>query len=122
MYVFFCHPKEDKMRMKKVSIFLPFDVFEKFRVEASELRMSVSDILRQQLMKDDSLLLYDDDPAGEERKEEDTTKPPSEIDLAVIEILFLLRESFLERNGQILKKTHEKMEKLFGKDRKRIWV
>ena len=106
------------MRMKKVSLFLPFDVFEKFRVEASELRMSVSDILRQHLMKDDSLVSYDYDREAKEDKEEIWPPQLSETDLAIYETLLLLRGFVFERNAQISKKTHEKMEELFGKDRK----
>ena len=120
--------------LRKLTHRLPIDVFEELQEEALKHRISISDVIRDKLLwcKSYELKGGPSNPAsrqmrfaqddGPERlsSPEQAPKPNSEVDFAIFEILFLLREFLFERNGQILKKIDEKMERRFGKERKRI--
>ena len=116
------------MRLRQLSHRLPIDLLEDLREEASKHRITMSDLIRAKLLflKDANLNPQPPISSGVTQNNppmpsssQPTTNHPSEIDLAILEILFLLREFLFERNGQILKKIDEKMEKRFGKDRKK---
>lgn len=119
---------------QKLSLRLPDDVFRYLREEASKLGISVSDIVRERILRGRSSDLNQGAEPQESSQFQNSTDRPnhppghleepvrsiSETDFAIFEILYLLREFLFERNGQILKRVDEKMEKRFGKERKRI--
>lgn len=120
--------------LRKLTHRLPIDEFEELRKEARERRISISDVIRDKLLRCKNYETKDNHPnfnsrevdldrshnQGESGPPEGFAKPNSEMDFAIFEILHLLREFLFERNGQILKRVDEKMEKRFGKERKRI--
>lgn len=112
--------KNDKFMQHQISVKVPIDVFESLREEALKHRISISDVVRERILAPQDQLLLSQAISDGSNKAKSSQKTFSDIDLAIIEILFLLREFLLERNGQILKKTDEKMEKRFGKDRKKF--
>lgn len=89
----------------QISVRIPIDVFEELQAEALKHRISISNVVRQKLVSEKIIT---------------PKEKSSELDLVTIEILFLLREFIFEKNGQILKKIDEKMERQFGKERKKI--
>jgi|GEM_PF-2694449 len=119
---------------QKLSLRLPNDVFQNLREEASKHGISVSDVVRERILRgrngdlnqasvvheSSQLQKSTNRPNEEPGQLEGSEKKIPETDFAIFEILFLLREFLFERNGQILKKIDEKMEKRFGKERKRI--
>ena len=112
--------KNDKLMHHQISVKVPIDIFEGLQQEAAKHKVSISDIVRERIMAPENNSLLVPNPNPTKTESESSIQPFCEIDLSIIEVLFLIRESFLERNGQILKKIDEKMEKRFGKDRKRI--
>lgn len=119
---------------QKLSLRLPNDVFQNLREEASKHRISVSDVVRERILRGrnadlkqvsmvhefSQLRKSTNRPDDEANPIEGLVKRITETDFAIFEILFLLREYLFERNGQILKKIDEKMERRFGKERTRI--
>ncbi len=116
---------------KKISLLLPNDVFENLREEAARARISVSDTIREKILQYENA-----NPASPPALElsSNLQNQLSEIlslvsknqklqpasDPAILEILFLLRELLLQRDGAILRKVDTKLDQLFGKERKKI--
>ena len=120
IYDFLRVTKNDKLMHHQISVKVPIDVFESLQQEAAKHKVSISDIVRERIMAPENNSLLLPNPNSPKTESVPPIKSFSEIDLSIIEVLFLIRESFLERNGQVLKKIDEKMEKRFGKDRKKI--
>ena len=120
--------------LRKLTHRLPIDEFEELREEASKRRISISDVIRDKLLRSKSYESREGHPnhsfpefdfdrshgQGGLGPPERLANPNSEMDFAIFEILYLLREFLFERNGQILKRVDEQMEKRFGKERKKI--
>ena len=110
--------------LKQVSVKLPFRVFEELRQEAEKKHLSVSDVMRERIfLKPASKILNSEESnpkISDEKISEPVPYPSTESDFALLEILLLLREFLFERNAQVLKKVDEKLERRFGKDRKRV--
>ena len=102
---------------KKVSFLLPFDIFEDLQKEALKYQISISDLIRERISWPERLK---NDSANTLTPVANPVDSPSEDKLINLEILFLLRDFLFERNGQTLKKISEKMDKYFGKDRKKF--
>lgn len=114
--------------LRKLTHRLPIDLFEELQEEASKHRITMSDLIRGKLLflKNSNLSFQSPLSPGITQNNSPPPSPPQttvnqsqETDPAILEILFLLREFLFERNGQILKKVDEKMERRFGKDRKK---
>jgi hypothetical protein len=102
---------------RRLSLEFPIDMYEDLREEALKHKTSIADVVRQKILKsNDSIPKKPEEPtlSGKDQKQED------EVLSMILEILLLLREFLFERNGQILKKVDEKMEKRFGKERRKI--
>lgn len=102
---------------RRLSLEFPIDMYEDLREEALNLKLSIADVVRQKiLLSNNSRFKKSEEPnsGGKDQKQED------EVRIMTLEILLLLREFLLERNGQVLKKIDEKLEKRFGKERKKI--
>ena len=125
----------DKFRLKKVSFRLPSELVEEYEMKANRFEMPLSHILRDQFLQGSSATDPTSDPSAQilqaiqnigQKLTELQLSPATETNSSAqdnplcLEILFLLREFLFERNAQVLKKVDEKMEKRFGKDRKRI--
>jgi hypothetical protein len=105
---------------RKISLRLPIDIFEDLRDEALKHRISISDVVRDKILVPRSSIISEKANTPNFLQIENTKEPANESYFATLEILHLLREFLFERNGQILKKIDDKMEKRFGKDRKKI--
>ena len=102
---------------RKVSLLLPMSVFEDIQTEALKYQISISDLIRERISRPER---FKNDFSKTVISPAQPISQPSEENLINLEILFLLREFLFERNAQILKKVDERMEKQFGKDRKKI--
>lgn len=102
---------------RKVSFLLPIGVFEDIQTEALKYQISISDLIRERISRPER---FKKDSSNTVVSPAQPTSQPPEENLINLEILFLLREFLFERNAQILKKVDERMEKRFGKDRKKI--
>jgi hypothetical protein len=102
--------------LRKITLRLPFDIFEDLKEEAQKYCVSISDVIRERLLRPE---ISNNDFPNLSTSPKQITNQPSEDNLINLEILFLLREFLFERNGQILKRVDEKMERRFGKDRKK---
>ena len=114
--------------LRKMSLRLPIDIYEELFEEALRLRVSVSDVVREKILsvKHSNLNSSFQPPSSSQNeifKQDIHVKekiyPSEENDFVNLEILFLFREFLFERNAQILKKVDEKLDRRFGKDRKR---
>lgn len=116
--------------LRKFTLLLPIDVFKDLQAEALRERISISDVIRDKILQAKNPKLENPIPA-EKPKFEAFTKPDTppndqfktvipHIDFASLETLYLLREFLFDRNGQILKRVDDKMEKSFGKERKKF--
>lgn len=120
--------------MKKVSFRLPAELVEECERKAEHFKLPLSHVLRDRFLEttlgntstvDASSSLL---PAlqGIEEKlvalqvfHPKEAVPSSQDDPLFLEILFLLRAFLFERNAQILKSVDEKLDRRFGKDRRR---
>lgn len=102
---------------RKVSFLLPMDVFEDIQTEALKYQISISDLIRERISRPER---FKNDSSNILASPAQPISQPPEENLINLEILFLLREFLFERNAQILKKVDERMEKQFGKDRKKF--
>ncbi len=125
----------DKLRLKKVSFRLPSKLVEECEREALNFKLPLSEVLRDRfLQKLSSSTSHFDTSSPLIQRLQDIEQKMIDLQLShaqdaslssqesplVVEILFLLREFLFERNAQILKKVDEKLERRFGKDRKRV--
>jgi hypothetical protein len=111
------------MMLRKITHRLPINLYEDLRDEALKYRISISDVIRGKLLAStnpDPKKEFAEKQELEKSSASEQTKQTSEIYLMTLEILLLLREFIFERNAQILKRVDEKMERRFGKDRKKI--
>jgi heterodisulfide reductase subunit C len=115
---------------QRISVRIPNEVFQSLREEAIKHGVRISDVVRDKILKE-KISKVGTSVQAEEIKFEAFTKPGGELndkispnihhaDFAALESLYLLREFLFERNAQILKRVDDKMEKRFGKERKRI--
>lgn len=120
-----------KLFKEIISLRLPQDIREELREEAEEKRLSISDIIRDRISKSKSSFSLDqcfeeilNRLDSLELKVAQFQNPQVQSsgtqDPMAVETLSLLREFLLERNAQVVKKVDEKMEKRFGKDRKKV--
>ncbi len=116
---------------KKISLRLPDDIFEKLSDEAALMRISISDVMREKMLREensnsDSLKLSEPSENLQNQISEilslvsKNEKNKHDADPTLIEILFLLRELFLQRDGGVIRKVDAKLDQLFGKERKKI--
>ncbi len=117
--------------LRKFSLRLPVDLYEDLREEALRERISLSDVIREDVFRSRKSKgeLPQISKIHSNLQEESSTiltllsqreNLNQENHLMIVETLSLFREFLFERNGQILKKVDEKMEKRFGKERKKI--
>lgn len=115
---------------QRISVRVPNEVFYALHEEAKIHGVKISDVVRDKILQAKGTKLGKPF-LSEESKFEAFTKPGTgtnhenkflipNLDFATLETLFLLREFLFERNAQILKRVDDKMEKRFGKERKRI--
>lgn len=115
---------------QRISVRVPNEVFESLREEAKKHGVKISDVIRDKILPKKFAQLpgptQPQEPIFEAFTKastvtnEDVKTTIPNIDFANLETLYLLREFFFERNAQILKRVDDKMEKRFGKERKRI--
>lgn len=111
--------------LRKFTVCLPIEIFEDLREEASKHRLSISDVVREKILGSRNAILKaetvaavipQNESAQDQAKNtvpfEETSKQVSEISFRTLETLFLLREFLFERDAQILKRVHEKMERM----------
>ncbi len=120
--------------LRKFTVCLPIEIFEDLREEAAKHRLSISDVVREKILGARNVILKTETPAAVSLKNEpaqnqnssnavrseETSKQISEISFTTLETLLLLREFLFERNGQILKRVDEKLERRFGRERKKV--
>ena len=115
---------------QRISVRIPNEVFQLLREEAKEHGIRISDVIRDKILQA-KRPKFENPGLTEKPKFEAFTRvdiPPIDetktaiphIDFASLETLYLLREFLFERNAQILKRVDDKMEKRFGKERKKI--
>jgi len=115
---------------QRISVRVPNDVFESLREEAKIHGVRISDVIRDKILprkfSKQGIPTQLEEPkfeaftnAGTTANDESKSTIPH-IDFANLETLYLLREFLFERNAQILKRVDDKMEKRFGKERKRV--
>jgi hypothetical protein len=102
---------------RRLSLGLPINLYEDLRDEAEKHQVSIADIIRQKIIRRDHSI--PDQPQKPDPIVQ-TPKQDDELKAICLEMLFLLREFLFERNAQILKKVDEKLERRFGKDRKKF--
>ncbi len=102
---------------RKVSFLLPMNTFEDLQTEASKYQISISDLIRERISRPGRFKI---DLSNSVVCAPQPTNQSSEDNPLNLEILLLLREFLFERNAQILRKVDEKLEKRFGKDRKKF--
>lgn len=116
--------------LRKFTLLLPIEIFKELQTEAFREKISVSDVIRDKILRAKTPRSGTTTPPVESKFEaftKATTAPIDEtkstipdIDFANLETLYLLREFLFERNAQILKRVDERMERRFGKERKKI--
>ncbi len=102
---------------RKVSFLLPMNVFEDLQTEALKYQISISDLIRERISRPER---FKNDLSNSVACTPQPANQSSEDNPLNLEILLLLREFLFERNAQILRKVDEKLEKRFGKDRKKF--
>lgn len=103
--------------LRKMALRLPIELFEELQREALREKTSVSNLVREIILHSK---ISKNDFSNPSIFPQQAPEQSSEENLINLETLFLLREFLFERNAQILKKVDERMEKQFGKDRKKI--
>lgn len=116
--------------LRKFSLLLPIEIFKELQAEANREKISISDVVRDKILRSKIPKLETSSPPIESKfgTLPSISPPPNEdskidfslIHFALFETLYLLREFLFERNAQILKRVDDRMEKRFGKERKRI--
>lgn len=116
--------------LRKFSLLLPIEMFKELQAEANREKISISDVVRDKILCSKTPKLETSSPPIESKFETlpSISLPPKEeskfdlslIHFASLETLYLLREFLFERNAQILKRVDDRLEKRFGKERKRI--
>ena len=102
---------------RKVSFLLPMNIFEDLKAEALKYQISISDLIRERISRPGR---FRNDLSNPVTCVPQPASQSSEENLLNLETLFLLREFLFERNAKILRKVDEKLEKRFGKDRKKF--
>ncbi len=116
---------------KKISLLLPNDIFENLREEAARARISISDAIREKIFREEDFntaSVKSTESSGNLQNQiseilsfiSKNEKARQSSDAPIIEILFLLRELLLQRDGGIIRKVDAKLDQLFGKERKKI--
>jgi len=95
---------------------LPIEIFEDLENEAHVHHISISDVVRNRFLQLQNFKNGISKPLPPSA----APSQASEIDHLACETILLLREFLFERHAQVLKKVDEKMEKRFGKDRRRV--
>ena len=103
--------------LKKLTIRLPIDLFENLRDEGVKYHIPISDLIREKIIRAENL---ENEFKKISMPVQQNTAQSVDNNFINLETLFLLREFLFERNAQILKKVDERMDKRFGKDRKKI--
>ena len=115
----------------KISVRIPNEIFQSLAEEAKKYGVRVSDIVRNKILPsknpraDSHAKIEDSVNVNGLRKVSASASPAAENQIpklyfVALETLYLLREFLFERNGQILKRVDERMEKRFGKERERV--
>ena len=115
---------------KKISLRLPNDIYETLQREALQARIPISAVARERLLQSRNIdSLYPQtislDPNIQKQISEilnliSEKKSPGGEDPALVEMLFLLRELFLQRDGGIIRKVDAMLDRRFGKERVKI--
>lgn len=103
--------------LRKMALRLPIELFEELQREALREKTSISNLVREIILHSK---ISKNDFSNPSISPQQAPEQSPEENLINLETLFLLREFLFERNAQILKKVDERMEKQFGKDRKKI--
>ncbi len=103
--------------LRKMALRLPIELFEALQREALREKTSISNLVREIILHSK---ISKNDFSNPSISPQQAPEQSPEENLINLETLFLLREFLFERNAQILKKVDERMEKQFGKDRKKI--
>lgn len=116
--------------LRKFSLLLPIEMFKDLQSEANREKISISDVVRDKILRSKTPRLETSSLTIESKFETPPRISPlptedSKIDLSLLhfaslETLYLLREFLFERNAQILKRVDDRLERRFGKERKRI--
>ncbi len=122
--------------LRKFSLGLPWEMYEELQKIALQQKMSLTDVIRGRILQAQnssvntnsldqilSLLQLIHQKLTEQKEPNSTQAISSEnqsSDPLLLEILFLLREFLFERNGQVLRRVDEKLDRHFGKDRKKV--
>lgn len=115
---------------QRISVRVSNEVFESLCEEAKKYGVRISDVIRDKILPQKYPKIEPPTQTEEQKNEaffqtanasiNPTKETIPHIDFANLETLYLLREFLFERNAQILKRVDDKMEKRFGKERKRI--
>ncbi len=103
--------------LRKMALRLPIELFEELQREALREKTSISNLVREIILHSK---ISKNDFSNPSISPQQAPEQSPEENLINLETLFLLREFLFERNAQILKKVDERMEKRFGKDRKKV--
>ena len=126
---------EYKLRPQKINLRLPAAWVASFQREARQEKTSLSNVIRSKIAgRKDITLDESTEPfelslwlqkleekliAFQTRHSEPSSSSPQE-NPELIETLLIVRELLFERNAQALRRIDDKVERLFGKDRRKI--
>ena len=126
---------EYKLRPQKINLRLPAAWVASFRREACQEKTSLSNVIRSKIAGRKDVALDESTEPFElslwlqkleeklltfQARHSDPNPSSPQENPELIETLLIVRELLFERNAQALRRINDKVERLFGKDRRKI--